>query len=307
MIYTVTLNPFLDRIIEVEELVYDDVNRITEERSRAAGKGIDVSRVIKDLGGESIALGFAGGYSGMELEGRLIQEGVVCDLTPISGSTGLNVTIFQKRKKIQTLLSTASPEVGPLEVLALLKKIRELPGGSYLVISGAAPGGIDDKFYAQMITALGDRGIKVVIDGDENILRQAINARPYMIKPNIHELSRLVGKSLTEVEEVVESAKPFLESAACVVVSMGSRGAVGLSGKEIFHMIPPKVKVRSSVGAGDSLVAGLIFALSKGDTFEDAMRLGVACGTASTLNIYADGCSGAEVEAVEKDIIVKKF
>jgi 1-phosphofructokinase family hexose kinase len=293
--------------VEVEELIYDDVNRITEERSRPGGKGIDVSRVIKNLGGESVALGFAGGDTGMELEGELVNEGVVCDFTPISGPTRSNVIVLQKRKKLQTLLSTSAPEVGQLEIMALLKKLKELPKGSFVVISGSAPSGMDENFCAQVITALKEKEIKVVIDADENVLRHGVAARPYLMKPNIHEFGRLVEKNLTEVDEVIEYAKPYLDYVDYIVVSMGPRGAVGISRDEIFHMIPPKVKVRNSVGAGDSLVAGLIFALNGGGGFKEGLRLGVACGTASTLNLGVNGCSREDVEAIEKDVIVKKF
>jgi 6-phosphofructokinase 2 len=307
MIYTVTLNPSLDRIVEVEELVYDDVNRITEWRSRPGGKGIDVSRVIKDLGGESIVLGFVGGYSGMELEGELINEGMVCDFTPISGSTRANLIVHQKRKKLETLLSTAAPEVGPLEILALFKKIKEIPRGSFLVISGSALIGVDENFCAQVITAAREKDIKVVIDADENVLRKGVNARPYLMKPNIHEFSRLVERNLTEVDEVIDYAKPFLGNLEYIVVSMGPKGAVGISGEDIFHMIPPKVKVRNAVGAGDSLLAGVIFTLSNGGTFREALALGVACGTASTLNPGTNPCVKEDVVAIKKDVIVKQF
>jgi 6-phosphofructokinase 2 len=307
MIYTVTLNPSLDRIVEVEELVYDDVNRITDEKSRPGGKGIDVSRVIKGLGGESVALGFAGGYGGMELEGELINEGMVCDFTSISGSTRSNVIVYQKKKKLQTLLSTSSPEVGPLEVFALLQKIKEVPRGSFLVMSGSAPVGVDESFCAQVITALREKDIKVVIDADEDVLKKGVNARPYLMKPNIHEFGRLVEKNLTEVDEVIECAKPYLESVEYIVVSMGPKGAVGISREDIFHMIPPKVKVRSSVGAGDALVGGLVFALNSKETFREALHLGVACGTASTLNPGTNQCVKEDVVAIKKDVIVKKF
>ncbi len=307
MIYTVTLNPYIEQILDVEELLYDDVNRITEEKIRAGGKGIDVSRVVKGLGGQSVALGFIGGYTGMELEGELVNEGVVCDFTPICGSTRTNLIIYQKRKKLQTLLSTASPEVGSLEVMALFRKIKEIPRGSFVVIGGSVPVGMDESFCAQLITTLKEKDMKVVMDADGDVLKKGVDAGPYLIKPNIHEFGRLVGKTMTEVDEVIEYAKPYRERVEYTVVSMGPRGVVGMSGDEIYHMIPPKVKVRSSAGAGDSLVAGLVFTLGNGGSFKDALHLGVACGTASTLNPGTNLCMTEDVDVIKKDIIVKKF
>jgi len=307
MIYTLTLNPSIDRVMDIEELVYDDVNRIVTQRGRAGGKGIDVSRGIKGLGGQTIALGFAGGYNGLELEGELINEGVVCDFAPIADSTRMNLIIYQKKKRLQTLLSTASPEVRALEIMALLKKVKEIPGGSYLVISGSAPGGVNANFYAQVVTALKEKGVKVAIDADGDALKMGVEAGPYLIKPNIHELGRLVEKNLVEVEEVIEYAKPYRERVEYIVVSMGPKGAVGISGEGVFQMIPPKVKVRSAVGAGDALLAGVIFTLSSGGSFEEALRLGVACGSASTLNPGTSLCGEEDVESIKKDVIVKKF
>ena len=307
MVYTVTLNPSIDRMMDIEELIYDDVNRIIECRSRAGGKGIAVARGIHHLGGESIALGFVGGYNGMELEGELIREGVVCDFTSVSDSTRTNIVVCQRKKKVQTLLSTAPPQVSAAEVLALLKKIKEVPKGSFVVLSGSAPTGISESFYAQVVTALKEKEAKVVIDADEDVLKKGVNAGPYLIKPNIHELGRLVGKNITEVEEVIEHGRALGDLVEYIVVSMGPKGAIGISREGSFQVIPPKVKVRNAVGAGDSLVAGIVFVLSTGGNFEDALCLGVACGTASTLNPGTDMCTREDVEAIKKDLIVKKF
>jgi 6-phosphofructokinase 2 len=307
MIFTVTLNPFIERTIDVEELIYDDMNRITDERARAGGKGIEVSRGIRDLGGQSITLGFVGGYNGMELEGELINEGVVCDFTRIGNSTRENVIVHQRKKNLQTLLSTLSPEVRPLEVHALFKKMSEIPKGSYVVLSGSAPTGVNESFYAQLITTLKEKGVMVLIDADEDVLRRGANAGPYLMKPNIHEFGRLVEKNITEVDEVIENAMPYLESTEYVVVSMGPRGAVGASRQGVYHVIPPKVKVRNSVGAGDALLAAIVFVMSNGGSFEEALRLGVACGTASTLSLGNSLCTQEDVQTIRKDVTVKKF
>jgi len=307
MIYTITLSPSLDRIINVEELIYDDVNKIEEERRRAAGRGIDVSRVIRELGGQSIALGFIGGYDGLELEGRLINEGVTCNFTRINSETRTNNIVYQRKKKLQTLLSTCEPEVDPLEIVLFLNKIKEIPMYSHVVISGNIPKGINENFYAQMIVTLKEKGARVILDTDGEVLRRGVDASPYLIKPNVHEFGRLVENDVSSVDEIINYAKPYQNIVEYIVVSMGARGVVGINGDKYYLATPPKIKVRSSAGAGDSLVAGIVYALSEGRTFEDAITLGVACGTASALNPGNELCKLEDVESIKKDIIIKKF
>ncbi len=307
MIYTITLNPSLDRTIEVEELVYDDVNKVVEVKNIAGGKGIDISRVIKELGGQSVALGFIGGYNGLELEGRLINDGVICDFTRISDETKTNIIVYQRKKKLQTLLSTSGPEIRPLEIATFFNKIQDIPSDSYVVISGTTPKGMDENFFAQLITTLRGKGVKVFLDADEGALKRGVNAGPYLIKPNIHEFGRLVEKNIIDIDEILENAKPYKNVVEYIVVSMGVRGIIGISKNGNYHVIPPKVKVRSSAGAGDSLLAGIVFILNIGESFEDALILGVACGTSSTLNPGNNLCTKEDVDMIKKDVVVKKF
>lgn len=307
MIYTLTQSPVLNRTVDVDEIIYDDVNEIIEERTNAGGKGIDISRVVNELGGQSVALGFIGGYNGLELEGMLIKEGILCDFTGINGETRSNFIIYQRKKNLQTLLSTCGPEVKPFEVSALHNKIREVPGDSYVVLGGAMPKGISDNFFAQLITTLKEKGVKVILDADEEALARGVNAGPFLIKPNIHEFGRLIGKNITDIEDIFDEAKPYLNAVDYIVVSAGARGVAGISKENVYHVSPPKVKVRSSIGAGDSLVAGIVYVLNKGGSFEEALTLGVACGTASTQSHDNKLCTKEDIEMVKKDIIIKKF
>lgn len=307
MIYTITLSPSLDRVIEVEELIYDDVNEVVEEKSYPSGKGIDVSRVIRKLGGQSIALGFIGGYNGLELEGRLVNEGILCDLTEIRNEIRTNTTIYQRKKKLQTLLSTPGPSVNETESAAFFRKIQGIPMNSIVVISGNIPAGVNESFYAQIITTLKGKNVRIFLDADEEALRIGVDAGPYLIKPNIHEFGRLVRKSVVEIDDILECTKPYENIVEYIVVSMGARGVVGISGKGNFHVSPPKVKVRSSIGSGDSLLAGIVFVLSKGGAFEDALIQGVACGTATALNPGNGLCAEEDVDFIKKDVIIKKI
>lgn len=307
MIYTITLNPFLERIVEVEELVYDDVNRVVQERRNSGGKGIDVSRVIKELGGQSIALGLAGGYNGLEMVGMLVNEGIVTDFVRINEETRSNITIYQRKKKIQTLLSTSCSPVGQIEADSLFRKIQDIPMGSYVVISGNVSAGMSDSFFAQIITTMKEKDIRILLDTDDEALKLGINAGPFLVKPNIFEFGRLVGKGVNEAKEIGELVKPFRDIVEYIIVSMGARGAIGFSKEGDYQVMPPKVKVRNSVGAGDSLLAGVVFVMSQQGTFEEALRLGVACGTAATLGAAGSLCKKTDIDMIKKEVIIEKF
>lgn len=309
MIYTITLCPYLNRVVEVDEFIYDDVNNILQENRKAGGRGIDISRVVKELGGQSVALGFAGGYNGSELEGRLKNEGVLCDFTKINGETRANYVIFQRKKKSKTLLSTDEPEIGQHEVAALLNRIKEIPADSdnYAIISGSTPKGVDDDLLVQIIIILKDKGVKTIIDTDGVTLKMAVDACPYLIKPNIHEFGRLVGKNISSVDDIIDCAKYFEDMLEYLVVSMGARGAVGINNNGNYLVIPPKIKAGSLTGAGDSFVAGMVYAMSEKRDFADAMTLGVACGTASAISPENELCRKDDVEIIKKDVIIKKI
>ncbi len=307
MIYTVTLNPSLDRIIDIDELIYDDVNQILEDKRRVSGKAIDVARVIRELGGYSCLLGLVGGYNGLEIEGRLINEGIVCDLSRLSNETRTNIIIHQRRKKLQTLFSAPEPQVSPVELSAFYSKLCDVPRDSYVVISGNVPPGISDNFYAQVITALGRKNVRVALDADGEVLRRGLKAKPYLIKPNIHEFGRLVEKNVRDVDEIIKSIDPYLAFAPYIVVSMGAKGAVAVSRDERYQAVPPKVNVKSSIGAGDALLGGLVYGLSEGLGLRDALVLGVACGTASALNGGGVYCSKEDVESIKKEVLVKNI
>lgn len=307
MIYTITLDPVLERTLDVEEFVYDDVNPIVSEQRKAGGKGIDVSRVVKELGGYSVALGFVGGYNGREVEGRVVNEGVVCDFTQTSGETRTDIVINQRKKTMQTLLSAAMSPLNPIEATALYSRVKDIPPDSYVVMVGPIPEGLNQTFWAQLITVLKDKGVKVMLDADNESLKRGVEAGPFLIKPNIHELSRLVDKNVREIDEIIEQTEHLLEHTEYIVVSLGARGAVGISKKERIHVVPPKVNVKSSLGAGDALIAGLVFAFNEGADFSAALELGVSCGTASTLNSGYASCSREDIYEIRKQISMKNI
>jgi 1-phosphofructokinase family hexose kinase len=306
MIYTVTLDPLLERVVGVEELVYDDVNCITDENRRPGGRGIDVSRVIRELGGRSVALGFAGGYTGLELTEMLDREGIVTDFVRVGQETRSSITIYQRKKKTRTLLCTSSPMISEDEIASFFHKVKEIPDGSHVVLSGTTAG-LRDSIFAELIAVLKEKEIKTFLDSDHRALRLGVDAHPFVIKPNIFELNRLAATKAKEVEEIADAVKCFRDSVEYIVVSMGARGALGFSGKGNYHVTPPKVKVRNLLGAGDSFVAGMVSVMSDSGSFEEALRVGVACGTASVLATSGDLCRKPDVDSIKKEVIIEKF
>lgn len=307
MISVIALSPCLDINLYVDELIYDDVNKVVLEKKWPSGKGIDIARAILGLGGEATVFGFIGGYRGLELESMLINEGIVCDFVRVNSETLTNITIHQKNKRIKTLLATHDLEVLPVDISIFLDKIRAINTNNMVIISSGYPKGINELLFYQIINMLKEKGVKVVFDADGNALEKVIDAHPYMIKPNIHEFSRLIKKQVAQVDEIVEAAMPLLEKVDLIVVSMGAKGAVAITKEKVLHAIPPAVKVRSSMGAGDHLIAGMTFLLSCGDDIENALALGVACGTAATLRQEQHPLVKKEVEEIKKNVIIKKF
>ncbi|MEN6615779.1 MAG: hexose kinase, partial [Syntrophorhabdus sp.] len=272
------------------------------------GKGIDVSRVIKELGSESMVLGFTGGYTGLELTDLLTAEGIANDFTPIRNETRSNLTIYQQKKKMQTLLCTPQPVVSEEEMNVFFEKAVQIPDESSVVIGGAVPAGLSDDTFARLIHHFKSKNIKVFFDSDHEPFKLGVSAGPYMVKPNIFELNRLASTKVSDIKDIAEAVKPFREMIEYIIVSMGARGAVGFSKEGNYHVVPPKVRVRNSTGAGDSLLGGVVSTMNATGSFEEALKIGVACGTASTLGISGNNvCAKTDMESIKKEVIIEKF
>lgn len=307
MIYTVTLDPMLDRVICFEELVYDDINYITEDQKRPAGKGVDVARVIRELGGKSISLGFAGGYAGLEMTDLLAAEGIEADFTRIKDETRSSLTIFQRKKKMQTLLHTPQPVPDQSEIDSLRAKVDAIPDGSSVAICGNIPSGMKQDFFAGLIGSLKQRNIKVFFDSDREALILGVAQGPYMIKPNLFELNRLTGSKAARPQEIKEVVKPVQDNVEYIIVSLGARGAVGFSKEGSYYAKPPRVNVRNSTGPGDSLLGGFIFAMTQGRSFAESLRTGVACGTATAAGVSDAVCTKNDINTIKEEVIIERF
>ncbi len=302
MIFTLTLNPALDRTLIVENLKFEDANRVKQELRYAGGKGIDVSRVINELGGDSVALGFVGGYDGMELEGRLINEGINCDFVKIAEETRINVFIKNEKHGQRTSLHAKGPEVSPSELSILYNKIKNLqPPPSWFVMCGSLPLGLSSNIYAQLTRLMKHKAVKVFLDADGIPLKKGIEAVPFAIKPNIFELERLSGKKLKSKKEIISFGKKLISKGIkYVLLSRAEKGILLLSEDTVLKAMPPKVTVRSTIGAGDASVAGFIYAYEKDMKLRDCLKMAVACGTATALTPGTALCKKEDVKGIIK-------
>jgi 6-phosphofructokinase 2 len=297
MIYTVTLNPALDRAIIVNRLLDDDTTRVISEQYYAAGKGIDVSRVIKELGGQSVALGLIGGYNGLHLEGLLINAGVMTQLTKISHETRTNIILKEKESGKQFVISAKGPDINPVEIGQFYNHVLSITDMDYLVLSGSLPPGVTPNIYAQLILAGRNKGAFIFLDADNNALQESINFLPTGIKPNIHELSRLTGRQLNTDTEIIDACKTLHEKGIkYILVSRGKQGLLFSGDEQIIKAATPPVEVESPVGAGDSAVAGFILAHSTGKSLPECVRLACASGTATAQTPGTELCHKEDVE-----------
>ncbi len=291
MIYTLTLNPALDRTVVVKKLVEEDTVRVVSETRYAGGKGIDVSRVISELKAQSIALGLVGGYSGLELEGRLINDGVMIDFVHLAEETRTNIILKEEETGRQYVISAPGPNVQPHEIGELYRRFKALSDVSYMVMSGSLPRGVNKDIYGQLILTFRGKRPFIVLDADGETLRRSLAFKPNMIKPNVFELSRLVGKEVTSEKEIVEAAEQLnREGIEIVLVSRGKDGLILSVAGVRLKAVGPEVEVKSPVGAGDSVVAGFVLAHSQGKPLEECLRLGCACGTATVTTPGTELC-----------------
>jgi len=305
MIYTITLNPALDRTLWIQKVRDDVSNRILEEKSFAGGKRVDVSKVLKNLGVDNIALGFVGGFAGRELEGRLLNEGIETDFVRVSGETRTNIIIHETDTGKQLAFNASGPEIKPDELMQFIEQLEKLPCGEVVAIGGSIPLGVSPEIYRKIINLVKKCQAKVVLDVDGEALRQGIKALPNVIKPNIHELSELAGRELKGLDDVVSAARSINQQGVeIVLVSMGAKGILLVSDGEQYLAVPPNVNVESTIGAGDSSVAGFIFGLVQGKDLKQCLIYAVAAGTATTLRQGTALCQKDDFERIVPQVLL---
>lgn len=298
MIATITLNPCLDRIITVHGLMLDEANRWTRLSISAGGKGIDVSRAIHEMGGKTTAYGFIGGAAGRILEILLDEEGVPYNFTPIEQETRTNFIITDTSTNQQTRIDAPGPRISRREFERFHHRMRHIsPKPELIIAGGSVPPGLPTNIYYDIIMEARELGLKAILDSDGQWLAEGIKARPYLIKPNIREARWLLNTTLNTETDIIEAAHHLVKQGIeVVVISRGAEGLIAATKKETIIAIPPKVRVKSAVGAGDCTIAGLALSLRQGKSLLEACRLAVAMGTAAVLTPGAELCKRQDVE-----------
>ena len=286
MIYTVTFNPSLDYVIQVDKLVPGEINRTTHDAVYPGGKGNNVSVILSNLGHSSKALGFTAGFTGEALENMLKEFG--CDTAFIrlpEGSTRINVKINAGE---ETEINGQGPVITEEAQSALFEQLDALKKEDILVLAGSIPNTLPSDIYERILEHLQGRGIHFVVDATKELLLKVLKYHPFLIKPNNHELGEMFGVTLKTRDEIVTYAKKLQEMGAeNVLVSMAGDGAILLTEDGIIYKAkPPKGKVLNSVGAGDSMVAGFLTGYLNTGEYEKAFRLGVVTGSATAFQYW---------------------
>lgn len=284
MIYTVTFNPSLDYIVGVDDFELGMTNRTSYEQLLAGGKGINVSYVLKNLGFKSTALGFLAGFVGEEIKKRLTEDGINADFFMIEdGVSRINV----KLKNIDgTEINGRGPDIKTYEVEELKAKINTLKEGDILILAGSIPQSMPDTIYMDIMNSLSNRGIDIVVDATKDLLMNVLAYKPFLIKPNNHELGEIFGVKLHTREDVIPYAKKLQEKGARnVLVSMAGAGAVLVAEDgNVYMSDAPKGTVINAVGAGDSMVAGFVAGYLETHDHKYAFHKGIAAGSASAFS-----------------------
>lgn len=306
MIITVTLNPALDKTVQISGFTIGGVNRVESSRFDIGGKGINVAKVIRNLGHECTAMGFLSGRSGQYIEKCLEEIGIDCDFVHTAGETRTNIKIADMLRQTNTDLNENGPTVSPKAIEELEERLlNRVSAGDIVVFSGSVPPGVDCDIYRKWITLMKSIGADTILDADGELFCRGIMAGPGAVKPNVHELEIFCHRPLQTPEEVMEEAgKMFSYGVDTVLVSMGSLGAILLSKSRMIHSPGLPVMVESTVGAGDAMVAALAIARQRGDCAEDTLRLAAACGTAS---VMTQGTQAPSLETVKRLILQVPF
>lgn len=309
MIGCVTLNPSIDKYAEVDGLHYDDVLRLENTSLTAGGKGVNVSKVLKNLGLDSLNLGFAGGKTGQEFQDLLKKNNLLCDFTSICGETRTNLTVFDRTVKKTVKLNEPGPEILQSELDAFMMKFEaHLEYCSFMVFSGSLPRGVNPGIYNQMAEMARDRHIKVLLDTESGVLAEALShIKVDVIKPNRYEAERLAAEKLNGEGDFVRALHKIYRYAALPVITDGENGAYFKSEERCYHVLPPKVNAMSTVGSGDAFVAGLIAGsyLREKEGLLGAFQLASACGTATAQKGAL--CEEQDIINIEKRVVITEI
>ncbi|WP_315372505.1 1-phosphofructokinase [Paenibacillus xylanexedens] len=282
MIYTITLNPSIDYIVEVDELKLGGLNRMNRDLKLPGGKGINVSRILNQLGADNTAIGFLGGFTGRFINDKLQEDNIRTDFVTIADDTRINIKLKHGE---ETEINGLGPAISAEEAEQLLHKLSSLQKGDIVILSGSVPPSLGKDFYDRLIKVCKQTGAEFVIDTTGPALMEALEHAPLLVKPNHHELAELFGVTINTREELVLYGRKLLEAGAKhVLISMAGEGALFITKAEVHHANVPKGTVKNSVGAGDSMIGGFVGTYVQRGNLLEAFRTGVASGSATAFS-----------------------
>ncbi|AUM95578.1 TPA: 1-phosphofructokinase [Clostridium botulinum] len=291
MIYTITFNPALDYVVKVEDFKTGNLNRTSYEKIYAGGKGINVSIVLNNLDVENVALGYIAGFTGEEIERRVRSFGCKTDFIRLkNGMSRINVKL---KSREESEINGTGPSINAEALDELFNKLDNLKEGDFLILAGSIPKTLPENIYETIMERLKEKNIRFVVDATGELLLKVLKYKPFLIKPNHHELSELFGVEIKNEEEIIGYGRKLQTMGAeNVLISMAGDGAIFISSKgKVIKSGVPKGVLKNSVGAGDSMVAGFISGYLKNNNLEEAFKMGLATGSASA---FSEGLASKE-------------
>ena len=306
-ILTITFNPAIDKSTSVDNLISEKKLKCTNPKFEPGGGGINVARAIKRLGGESTALYLAGGYTGNYFTELLVKENIQTIAVSCKNHTRENLIVFDEKSKLQYRFGMPGPVINESEWKDVLNTIEKINDIEFIVASGSISEGVPIDIFGRISRIAKLKKIKLIVDSSGDALKESVDEGLFMLKPNINELSFLNGAGELRTEDVEDAAKSIISRGKCkfMVISMGAEGAMLITEESTFKITPPKVNSISTVGAGDSMVAGIVQSLSLGRSITESVKYGVSCGTAATMNSGTELCHMNDVEKIYSQITIK--
>ncbi len=303
MICTITFNPSIDYVIKVDDFSAGSVNRVVSEEKYPGGKGINVSRVLNNFGIKNKALGFIGGFTGEFIKKSLQNQGVYTDFIEVTGDTRINVKL---KSKEETEINGSGPIIKEEDLNKLFMKIETLDSEDYLVLAGNVQKSLPANVYSLIQEKCLSKKVKVIVDTTGEALTSTLKYKPFLIKPNNHELGEIFGVEIQNREEIIHYAQKLRDMGAeNIIISMAAKGALLLCEEGVYHASAPKGIVKNSVGAGDSMIAGFLASYSQNLNILEAFKYGAASGSATAFSM--DLCKKEEAEILLKQINITKI
>ena len=299
-IVTVTFSPCIDKTTSITKLLPDKKLQCTAPKLEPGGGGINVARAIKKLGGNPVAIFPSGGYTGKYFNHLLEQEKIESLIIDVQNETRENIIVLDEAENVQYRFGMPGTNLSKAEWKECLTAVEDEEDISFIVASGSLPPGVPLNIFAQLAKIAKNKNAKFIVDTSGEALREAVNEGVYMLKPNLGELCFLSDKTHLMKYEIEAAARKIIATGKCevVVISMGEEGGMLVTNDKVKIIKPPPVIRKSTVGAGDSMVAGIVHYLSKGKNIVDAVKYGVACGTAATMNTGTELCRLKDVEEI---------